>query len=70
MTEAAILLGQNDRRLIKKAMLANIQTIVDIAESEKDSIGFVHNRVSAPTQIWMKFWEAFRKIDSVGGDIL
>jgi len=37
MTEAAILLGQNDHRLIEKAMLANIQTLVDIAESVKDA---------------------------------
>jgi len=32
-----------------------------LAKVEKDSIGFAYNQGSAPTQIWTKFWEEFRK---------
>jgi hypothetical protein len=31
------------------------------AKVEKGSIGFAYNQGSAPTQMWMKFWEESRK---------
>jgi len=27
----------------------------------KDFVGFIYSQVSMPIQIWIKFWEEFRK---------